>query len=301
LNKNLEEEGGFSRSGHFSDGEEPLDAQGTKNESTRNELEKSKLDPIARSAQKETEALLLKYIDQVNTNSFENITRDLRGSNLKNYLSSAKKFTSLQKEVLIGIMLGDGNIQSNDGGSSRVRSTTREHFFLKFDQKATNHAYVSLVYLIFQQFAGTYPKLRLVKGLPHSWWFRTYRLPFLKFYHDQFYGKDTHGNSVRMVPKLLHRWITPISLAFWFMDDGSKTPYAYALHTQCFSVHEVKDLQKLLGNKFGLETSIQCDTKKKTQKTYYFLYISARSVRKFNDLVRPFIIPCMQYKLHQNV
>jgi hypothetical protein len=45
------------------------------------EANKIKLDMLQASVSKQA------YIDQVNTNSFENITRDLRGSNLKNYLS----------------------------------------------------------------------------------------------------------------------------------------------------------------------------------------------------------------------
>jgi hypothetical protein len=237
----------------------------------------------------DNEAQLLEYIQTIQTNSFDMINRNLRGQLLKDYLSTVEKqFTPLQKEVFIGIMLGDGNIQSNGG----------LNYFFKFDQKAKNSDYVNLVYLIFQQFVGTSPKLRLVKGISHSWWFRTYRLPFLKFYHDQFYALNAHGNSVRMIPKLLHRWITPISLAFWFMDDGSKEKYGYRLHTQCFLLHEVKILQKVLGHKFGLEVSIHSDNKKRTQKTYYYLHISHKSVKQFNSLVESYVIPCMQYKLH---
>jgi hypothetical protein len=252
------------------------------------EIQEKKNDQNFQKNQKDGESLLLKYIHQVNTNSFENITRDFRGKKLENYLSTAGKLNSLQKQVLIGLLLGDGALQSNGG----------TNYFFKFDQKEANQQYVSLVYLIFQQFVGTHPKLRLKNGEPHSWWFRTYRLSFLKFYHDQFYALNAHGNSVRIIPKLLHRWITPISLAFWFMDDGSKVTSGYVLHTQCFLLSEIKILQKILGNKFGLEISIQSDTKEKTKKKYYMLYISAKSVQKFNDLVKSYIIPCMQYKLH---
>ena len=232
--------------------------------------------------------VLQELIHQVTTNSFQNITRDYRGHRLTEYLASAGQFTSLQKQVLVGLLLGDGGLHANGG----------TNFYFKFDQKEAQHAYVSLVYLIFQPFVGTYPKLRLKNGFPHSWWFRTYRLLCLQFYHDQFYGLDAHGNSIRVVPKLLHRWITPISLAFWFMDDGNKQKHGYVLHTQCFAHYHVKDLQQVLGNTFGLEVTIQSDRKESTGKTYYYLYIAAGSIKKFTALIRPFILPCMQYKLH---
>jgi hypothetical protein len=234
----------------------------------------------------ESKAFLLNLMNVLNTGSFEPVVRDYRGGKLIEYLGKFKGLTSLQKEVLIGILLGDACLQTNKGTNC----------FLKYDQEIKNHTLVSLVYLIFQDFVGTPPSLRLKGGIQHSSWFRTYRLRFLKFYHDQFYGLNAHGKSVRRVPMLLHRWITPISLAFWFMDDGSKDKSGYLLHTQCFTHHEQKLLQQVLGKKFGLEVAIHND--RKGDKTYYRLYITAKSVPLFNKLVSPYIIPCMQYKLH---
>ena len=57
----------------------------TKNKKT---LKQFKREKVNKSLQIEKEALLLNYIHQVNTNTFENIVRDLRGNKLKNYLSS---------------------------------------------------------------------------------------------------------------------------------------------------------------------------------------------------------------------
>ena len=46
--------------------------------------------------------------------------------------------------------------------------------------------------------------------------FKTISLAQFLFYHHQFY-KD----NIKKVPKLIHPWLTPISLAYWYMDDGS--------------------------------------------------------------------------------
>lgn len=234
----------------------------------------------------ESKAILLNLIGILNTGSFQSVVRDFRGGRLVEYLGQFKSLTSLQKEVLVGILLGDACLQTNKGTNC----------FLKYDQQAKNHTLVSLLYLIFQDFVGTPPSLRLREGIQHSSWFRTYRLRFFKFYHDQFYDLNAHGKSVKRVPPLLHKWITPISLAFWFMDDGSKDKSGYLLHTQCFPYHQQKLLQQILGKKFGLEVAIHSD--KQDEKTYYRLYITAKSVPLWNQLVSPYILPCMQYKLH---
>lgn len=221
-------------------------------------------------------------------------TKDYRGSILETYLKKLGKLNSLQQEVLIGLMLGDGNLSVGKIG---------KNCSLKYDQKITHSSLVNLVYLIFEPFVGSPPSIRYKNKVEHSLWFRTFRLPQLFFYYGQFYGLNANGQRIRGIPKLLHRWITPISLAFWFMDDGSKAPYGYMLHTENFLLTECKYLQQLLGKKFGLEVTIHSDTRPKTNsmsKTYYKLYIRASSRSLFTKLISPYIIPSMRYKLHLN-
>lgn len=246
-------------------------------------------------ADQQNDLFLFGLINQVKIKDFVCQTRDHRGSVLVNYLKQLGDFSSLQKEVLVGILLGDATLRV--GGTSKNCN-------LKYDQKIENEDLVHLVYLIFESFVGTPPSVRYKESKKHSLWFRTFRLPQLFFYYGQFYALDANGQRVRGVPRLLHRWITPISLAFWFMDDGSKTPYGYVLHTENFLLPDCKYLQQILGKKFGLEVSIQSDKKSSPMagvsfhKTYYKLYINAVSRDKFTKLISPYMLPCMQYKLH---
>ena len=232
------------------------------------------------------DSILFGLINQVKRKTFVCQTRDHRGSILENYLKQVGRLTSLQKEVLIGILLGDATLRV--GGTARNCN-------LKYDQRIENADLVHLIYLIFEPFVGTPPTIRYKDGKEHSLWFRTFRLPDLFFYYGQFYTLDAHGQRTRGVPRLLHRWITPISLAFWFMDDGSKVESGYVIHTESFFLSDCKYLQQVLGKKFGLEVTIQKDVR---VRTYYKLYIQASSREKFTQLVRPYILPCMQYKLH---
>lgn len=233
---------------------------------------------------------LLMKIQQVTQNTLVPVTRDLRGNLLRDYLRTVQ-FTPLMAQVLVGIMLGDGTLQRNGGTNC----------FLKYDQCFKNTQLVYLVYAIFQDFVGTPPKLRYhtIDGerKEHSMWFRTFRLPQLTHYQNLFYALNALGAVERRVPANIEKLLTPIALAFWFMDDRSKNLCQYSLHTQCFTLPEVKRLQQALGKNFGLEVSVHTDNKK-TGKSYYYLSIRSGSVKKFTQLVEPYIIESMRYKLH---
>ena len=42
-------------------------------------------------------------------------------------------------------------------------------------------------------------------------------------------------NGVKKISPLIVNWLTPISLAFWAMDDGSSSPEGFYLNTHSFS------------------------------------------------------------------
>ena len=230
---------------------------------------------------------LLRLIDRIAQNDVPTATKNYRGAALVNYLANLGPITPLQEQVLLGILLGDGTL--------RVGGTARNCYF-KYDQKFASYSLVNLVYLIFEPFVGTPPAIRFQNGVEHSLYFRTFRLPQLFSYYNQFYTPNGLGNRVRRVPQTLFNRLTPISLAFWFMDDGSKAGYGYVLHTESFSLSDCQYLQGLLGQNFNLRVSIWSDRRSNGIK--YKLYIKAASVSTFTNLIKPYIIPCMQYKLH---
>ena len=222
------------------------------------------------------------------------VIRPLRGSARDEYLSVFRQrgLVQLQKDAIIGGLLGDGTLQYNKG---RVP-------YYKFDQKAANQEYVNLIYSIFEEYVGTPPtKPRKKNGQIHSYWFRTFRLRELDFYAKQFYKIDALGKRKKVVPKLIHLWLNPQSLAFWFMDDGCIAKNgAYVLHTQGFSRPDVVRLQQALGRVFNLQSNIQHDNKNLKDKgvPYYILYIPASHAKQFRAIIEPYILNSMKYKLH---
>lgn len=242
--------------------------------------------------------------------------RELRGNLLKEYLKQ-QTFTPLQKSVLIGLLLGDGTLSKNAESG---------HSNLKIEQATTPKgiAYVQFLYTIFKPWVGTPPKIRYHNGKPKSIWFCTFRMKELEFYREQFYTINANGQRKKCIPKLIHRWLDPISLAIWYMDDGGKKTYAYYLHSQGFTLKENKVLQKALQNVFKLNVTIHKQTaiiyeelekqnldrsieKKedlsgllspRREAKYFFLCIPAASRAQFAKIVKPYILPEFQYKFY---
>lgn len=207
-------------------------------------------------------------------------------SRFSNSQKSALKLDEIQCEVLTGILLGDGCLETQTKGQT---------FRLKIEQSAQHEAYVRHLYKIFETWVSTPPRLRSVKAsngtISESWVFQTISHGAFRFYARQFYS-----GSKKHVPKLIHRWLTPRSLAYWFMDDGSmksKQSKGVIFNTQCFESAEVERLIDVLNQQFVLKAKLR------KQKDGNQIYISGSSLEQFTQWIEPYLISEMRYKLPQ--
>lgn len=99
-----------------------------------------------------------------------------------------------------------------------------------------------------------------------------------KFYKD---GRKT------IYEDLLYR-LSPLAIAIWYMDDGSKSRYGYKISTNCFNTRELDILRKWL-QKYNLKITVTVENE---------LYIKAESRDTFTKLIKDFFPNCMRYKLH---
>jgi DNA-binding transcriptional regulator WhiA len=204
--------------------------------------------------------------------------RSLAIEKLKEKLS----LTPLQREVLIGLLLGDGHLETQNGRTYR----------LKIEQSKAHRAYVDHLYHLFEGWVLTPPRIKQVVSRGHASenvTFQTVSHSAFRFYAHQFYR-----DGRKQVPKLIHRWLTPRALSYWFMDDGSiksKQSKGVILNTQAFQLADIERLIKCLHTKFDLQASIR------KQREGCQIYISGNSFEKFSALVAAYVIPEMQYKL----
>lgn len=83
-----------------------------------------------------------------------------------------------------------------------------------------------------------------------------------------------------------------MALAIWIMDDGSYSKGKIDISTYSFSLSEIRFLQSILIRKFSIHFSWYKDRDKG-----YRMYCNMRETRKLIEVVRPYIINIMMYKI----
>lgn len=182
------------------------------------------------------------------------------------------------QSVIVGSLLGDAYLYPN--GTLQI-----EH--------CLEHAlYTTWKYKMLRSIAGKEPKIverydfrtqKIYRSL------RFYTRAVLKDYRISFY-RDRR----KVIPGFLGNLLDPMAVAVWFVDDGSRgarTPKGLVINTSCYSAAEQQLLQAVFAEKFGVRTSIHHVGKG------FQLYIKAESFNRFAELVSPYLIALMRYKL----
>ena len=183
-----------------------------------------------------------------------------------------RPLTSLQRELIIGSLLGDGHLRLHRG-----------KVVFEFLQTARRRFYVEWKHRILKDIAC--PKIYHSKNdreyykivtRTHFELMELYRL----FYHE--------GRKV--VPENIKELLTPFVIAVWFMDDGSKSRDAVYFNTQGFSLKDQFRLIKAL-RKFHLIFNLNRDG------DYYRLRLLKRHNRRFTEIVGPYVLEEFKNKL----
>ena len=191
--------------------------------------------------------------------------------------------TKIQKDIIVGLLLGDGSLEYDGFKASR----------LQIKQCEKKKDYVQWLYERLSNLVKTPPKQRMDY---RQWYFSTKSTVDLERYRKIFYL-----NGRKIVPENISTLIvSPLTLAVWFMDDGSldyrvKSHYSFSFSTDAFKVKEVRLLQNVLKNRFKIESSIQ--TPSSRGKQYTKLYIGKDGRERFLKIISPYILSCFSYKI----
>lgn len=213
------------------------------------------------------------------------------------------EFTTLEHNIILGTLLGDGFLQKR---SKKAR--------LRICHSYKQKEFVDWKYFHLKRLCsrtGPPKKVQQKNGLVYL--FATQSEKILANYHSLFYEKIpchtglsfAQGAPDRYRKKIDHQLLeyiqNPLSLAVWWLDDGSCQTNSRAgqLATHSFNLSENKILKKLLLQNFQINSNILKHISR--NKTYYYLYIPAKNNNfyQFLDLISIYVhqIPSMSYKL----
>jgi hypothetical protein len=159
---------------------------------------------------------------------------------------------------------------------------TTSGFCFRVNHGTQQRDYVDWKFKMLAEFVRTPPR---ESGT--CYYFRTVSHPEFSRYREHFYSFNR-----KVVPfALLAEQFSELSLAVWLMDDGAVDRKQVRLNTQSFSFPENEMLLSFLRAKFGIETRLNRD------KDRCRLRVVDASIKRLRDLVGPYLIPSMLYKL----
>lgn len=203
-------------------------------------------------------------------------------------------------ELMIGNLLGDGSLEKRHNSTRFVLS-----------QEGKNQEYLHWLhtqYVLYGYCSEQKPiqYKRITKGNKIRWTlrFRTWSYSSFNWLYNAFYiFPDPCATRFpffpkKRIPENIAEWLTPLSLAVWFMDDGSVSGNASTgglkIATNCFTKCDLQRVQKVLQTKFHVGCCLQLAKKNSYQ---YVLAFGQKDATRFAQHILPWVHPSMQYKL----
>ena len=186
--------------------------------------------------------------------------------------NSVGSLSEEQKSLVLGCLLGDGYMRCKINAHLQVTHSIHQR------------SYVDWKYKYLLKYVLTPPKAYKGNGKRIGYRFFTRSLPVFTGFYRRFYI-----DRKKQVPEDLV--MTPLVLAVWYMDDGSKSRQSSYLNTQQFSLEDQEYLQFVLQRDCGLQSHLDRD------KIYTRLRFSVEDSQHLKKVIAPFIFPSFPFKL----
>jgi hypothetical protein len=217
---------------------------------------------------------------------------------IKQYKKSLIDLTKEQKEASIGLILGDVSLQTQNKGKT---------YRMKFEWSNKNKAYLDHVYSLYNEWVLSVPhkKIRISPNNNEviNWGFQTIsHSAFTSLAEAEADLFLISSSNIKSVPKnLILDNLTPRGLAYWFMDDGGKLDYNKGSKNQSIvlNTHSFTELDMLRNKNMSGEIKLKfnLDSTVRKNKGKDIIVINSDSFHLFYELIKPYIIEDMIYKL----
>lgn len=157
--------------------------------------------------------------------------------------------------ILIGSMLGDCCSEQRDGSTwfTFYQAASHKDYLLWLHSQVSSLGYCKLDLLMSRR--GSQGSVRFVIR------FRTFRFASFNWIHEAFYV-----NKIKVVPRMIGDYLTPLALAIWIIDDGGAVSSGLKLATNSFQLDQVEYLCTVLKNKYNLDARVE------ESKIIYYLH-----------------------------
>lgn len=194
-----------------------------------------------------------------------------------------------RKDLLVGTLLGDGSLQTGSNGK-----TWRYRALHQLEQKE----YLYHKYMLSKDFCTSEP---FISEKYNRIYFNTVVHRDFNEYAELFYNYDVvKGKWVKVVPKEIKDYLTPRALAYFYMDDGAlkwlNHSNAMRICSESFTFEENVLIMDVLKDLYNINTKL-VKRKLKGNLVGYRISIPEKSSGLFRELIKPYLVDCMKYKV----
>ncbi len=211
-------------------------------------------------------------------------------------------FTKLDKAIMIGLTLGDGYINPN--GRFEIAHCEKQKDYCIFKAKLL-HSVCGGKDVKVEKIETEYTKRQNGKLIEHSIYTK-YRFR-KQCKHFKYFRNLLYKDGKKTITKEVLQMLTPLSIALWFLDDGSlvrrkqldKSPGPYATMIYTYTTKEENELiRDYFLEKYGVKWNVV--PANIHQENQYMIRCGQAESRKFLAIIRDIVrekIPSMSYKV----
>lgn len=191
------------------------------------------------------------------------------------FLTQTNSLSFIQKQILIGLLVGDGYLGENKG-------------CLFFSHKKDHEEYIDYLLDSLGEIAGN-KQTEQVSGYGT----KMCRARTIGHHSIREFFQEWEKEGKKYIPQNIQ--LSPISLAILYLDDGSLSHSENQIDRanislNDFNLESVNNFKSALENQMGIKSTIQINKG-------YSLRLDHNSANTFFSLICPYIPKCMQYKV----
>jgi ubiquinol-cytochrome c reductase cytochrome b subunit len=232
-----------------------------------------------------------------NVNSYPNPEANCLPDQNKIRLLSSKRIGPHNIDIIsiiVGSTLGDTHLekrQNKNGAGTRIifeQSNKNVEYLMWFHSYLSHRGYCN------EKKPILHKRIRKNGEVFFHYRINSYTFSSLNWIHNMFYiFNDINNKDIKIIPSNIEEYLTPLALAIWFMDDGSKLGKGAKIATNCFTEKEVLFLCEVLHKKYNITATKHSGGK----KIGHVLYIHKNSMIIFAKLIKQYMLPSLFYKL----
>lgn len=193
---------------------------------------------------------------------------------------------------IIGNILGDGHLDYRSKSTRLILhlNLPNREYIAWLHKLYIKYGYCTDKELVFKKHIGKNSKIYFTTQIT-TYSFKSFNWMHNLFYKPQYTRHNEIISYTKIIPSNIIDYLSPQSIAFWVMSNGSKQNSGISIHTNSFTLEENYLIREALLRKYNITTILY-----KTVSNY-IMYFPRKEAELLIKIIEPYMHSSMLYKL----